>query len=37
MDKNTHPMAVLRTACSFLGGMDPENIHETNKEEKERR
>jgi 2-methylcitrate synthase len=24
MDKNTHPMVVLRTACSFLGALEPE-------------
>lgn len=25
MDKDTHPMVVLRTACSFLGVLEPEN------------
>jgi 2-methylcitrate synthase len=24
MDKNTHPMVVLRTSCSFLGALEPE-------------
>jgi 2-methylcitrate synthase len=24
MDKDTHPMVVLRSACSFLGGLEPE-------------
>jgi len=26
MDKDTHPMVVLRTACSFLGALEPEDV-----------
>jgi citrate synthase len=25
MDKDAHPMDVLRTACSFLGTLEPED------------